>query len=182
MTSANHSQSKVTRMRSAGTGRKKAPSPGRRRRASDLPLGDSVGYQVRMTNRAFQMRLRERIEPFEVSSGMWYFLRQLWQKDGQTQRELSRRIGLMDPTAFSALSSMERRGLVTRVKDQADRRKISVLLTEHGKALRDQMLPLAHEINAEGLRSLTGKEIATLLALLKRIEADLLAKSRRPPR
>ena len=158
----------------AAKGRKRA-----KRRVGELDLDDSVGYQVRMTNRAFQTRLRERIEPFGVSSGMWYFLRLLWQKDGQTQRELSRRIGLMDPTAFIALSSMERRGLVTRVKDRADRRKISVLLTEHGKALRDQMLPLAHEINAEGLHSLSKTEIKTLLGLLKRIEADLLANSAR---
>ncbi len=166
------------------TGRSKTPTTTGRRRATlrvnDLDLDDSVGYQVRMTNRAFQTRLRERIEPFGVSSGMWYFLRLLWQKDGQTQRELGRRIGLMDPTAFAALSSMERRGLVTRIKDRTDRRKISVLLTERGKALRDQMLPLAHEINAEGLRSLTQTEIKTLLRLLKRIEADLLANSGRP--
>ena len=173
-------------MRSRAMGTTKTPAAKSRRRATprvgDLDLDDSVGYQVRMTNRAFQTRLRERIEPFGVSSGMWYFLRLLWQKDGQTQRELSRRIGLMDPTAFIALSSMERRGLVTRIKDRADRRKISVLLTEHAKALRDQMLPLAHEINAEGLRSLTQKEIKTLLGLLKRIEADLLANSARPAR
>jgi MarR family transcriptional regulator, organic hydroperoxide resistance regulator len=169
------------RMRSAGMTKGAAVDRRKRltRSIADLPLGDSVGYQVRMTNRAFQTRLRERIEPFGVSAGMWYFLRLLWQKDGQTQRELSRRIGLMDPTAFIALGGMERRGLVTRVKDRADRRKISVLLTEHGKALRDQMLPLAHEINAEGLRSLSKTEIKTLLRLLKRIEADLLANSAR---
>jgi DNA-binding MarR family transcriptional regulator len=132
-----------------------------------------------MTNRAYQARLRERVEPFGVSSGMWYFLRILWQKDGQTQSELSRQIGLMEPTAFTALSSMERRGLVKRVKDETDGRKINLFLTDHGKALRDQMLPIAHEINAEGLKSLTKAEIKTLLRLLKRIETDLLAKSRR---
>jgi DNA-binding MarR family transcriptional regulator len=146
---------------------------------ANLALDQSVGYQVRMTNRAFQTRLRERVEPFGVSSGMWYFLRLLWQKDGQTQSTLSRQIGLMGPTAVTALSSMERRGLVARVKDETDRRKINIFLTEHGKALREQMLPLAHEINAEGLRSLSKEETKTLLHLLKRIEADLLAKSRR---
>lgn len=132
-----------------------------------------------MTNRAFQARLRERVEPFGVASGMWYFLRLLWQKDGLTQRELSRRIGLMAPTAVAALNAMGRRGLVKRVKDTADRRKINVFLTERGMALRDQMLPLAHEINAEGLRHLSKEETKTLLHLLKRIQADLLASSRR---
>lgn len=150
-----------------------------RRTVADLPFDQSVGYQVRMTNRAFQARLRESVEPFGVSAGMWYFLRLLWQKDGLTQGELSRRIGLMAPTAFAALGGMERRGLVTRRKDPTDGRKINVFLTEYGKTLREQMLPLAHEINAEGLRSLTKDEIKTLLLLLKRIDADLIGKSRR---
>jgi DNA-binding MarR family transcriptional regulator len=148
---------------------------------ADLGLGQSVGYQVRMTNRAFQARLKERVEPFGVSSGMWYFLRLLWQSDGQTQSALSRQIGLMEPTAVAALGSMERRGLIRRAKDETDRRKINVFLTDHGLALREQMLPLAHEINAEGLKSLTQAERKTLLRLLKRIEADLLEKSRRTP-
>ena len=146
---------------------------------ADLPFERSVGYQVRTTNRAFQTRLRERVERFGVSQGMWYFMRLLWREDGLTQRELGRRIGLVDPTAFTALSAMERRGLVTRAKDPSDGRKIKVFLTAHGKALREEMLPLAHEINAEGLRGLAREEIATLLRLLKKIEANLTLHSRR---
>lgn len=163
------------RSRSQPRGTQKAPAT-----VKDLPFEDSVGYQVRMTNRAFQMRLRERIEPFGVSSGMWYFLRLLWQEDGLTQRELARRIGLMEPTAVTALAGMERAGLVHRVKHTTDRRKINVFLTEAGHALKAKMLPIAHEINAEGLAGLTRSEVKTLLSLLKRIEAELTRKSRKP--
>jgi len=146
-------------------------------KAADLPFDESVGYQVRMTNRAFQLRLRERVEPFGVSPGMWYFLRLLWQKDGLTQRELSRRIGLMDPTAFTALNAMERRGLVRRVKHPTDGRKVNVFLTEQGKSLRKKMLPVAHEIIAEGTRGISTHEIDVLLRMLKKIQANLVAKS-----
>lgn len=134
-----------------------------------------------MTNRAFQMRLRERVEPFGVSQGMWYFLRLLWQEDGRTQRELGRRIGLKDPTAFTALSKMEARGLVERSGDPTDRRKVNVFLSTRGKALREDMLPLARQINAEGLHGLTKTEIKTLLRLLKRIEANLLTLAEEVP-
>jgi DNA-binding MarR family transcriptional regulator len=135
---------------------------------------------VRATNRAFQMRLRERIEPYGVSSGMWYFLRILWEKDGLTQRELARSIGLMEPTAVTALAGMERAGLIRRVKHPTDRRKINVFLTEAGRALKAKMLPLAHEINAEGLASLSRAEVKMLLDFLKRIQAALAERSRRP--
>lgn len=160
-------------MSSADSKTKKPGTAGRKPAVRDLPLDRSVGYQVRATNRAFQMALRESVEPFGVSPGMWYFLRLLWQDDGLTQSELARRIGLMEPTAFTALASMERSGLIKRVKNRTDRRKVNVFLTAHGRSLREQMLPIAHEVNAEGLHGLSAQEMETLLALLKRIEANL---------
>jgi MarR family transcriptional regulator, organic hydroperoxide resistance regulator len=154
--------------------KKKGAAAGRKRLVRDLPLERSTGYQVRATNRAFQMALRESVEPFGVSPGMWYFLRLLWQDDGLTQSELSRRIGLMEPTAFAALAGMERSGLIKRVKNRTDRRKVNVFLTPHGRALRERMLPIAHEVNAEGLQGLSAQEMETLLDLLKRIESNLV--------
>lgn len=167
------------RKKTARVTRAERPRGSATEKTLDLPFDKSVGYQIRMTNRAFQMRLRERVEPFGVSQGMWYFLRLLWQEDGLTQGELGRSIGLMEPTAFTALSRMERRGLVTRVAHPTDRRKVNVFLTAHGNALRHQMLPLAHDINAEGLRGLTKTEIVSLLRVLKRIERNLLTSFRR---
>ena len=82
----------------------------------DFPLQESVGYQIRATHRLLQRYLQMKIEPYDVTLGMWYFLRALWNEDGLTQRELSNRIGTMEPTTLSAIQIMERRGLVTRVR------------------------------------------------------------------
>src|SRR5919112_6208803 len=79
-----------------------------------FPLETSVGYQVRMVYRAMQRLLQARIGPHGVTLGMWYYLRALWHEDGLTQRELSRRIGTMEPSTLSAIQTMERRGLVKR--------------------------------------------------------------------
>ncbi|MBE7608248.1 MarR family winged helix-turn-helix transcriptional regulator, partial [Salmonella enterica] len=89
----------------------------------------SVGYQIRSTHRALQRFLQLKIEPYDVTLGMWYFLRALWAEDGLTQRELSRRIGTMEPTTLLAIQKMERRGLVQRVQNKTDRRKWHVRLT-----------------------------------------------------
>ena len=70
-----------------------------------LLLEDSVGNQIRMTHRALQRFLQSRIGPYGVTLGMWYFLRALWDEDGLTQAELSRRIGTMEPTAMIPFSS-----------------------------------------------------------------------------
>ena len=79
------------------------------------PPESSVGYLLRDTHRAFSRILQASIAPWGVTMGMWYFLRALWDEDGLTQRELSRRVGMMEPTTVSALNHMERRGLIERI-------------------------------------------------------------------
>ena len=94
-----------------------------------LPFEESVGYQVRQTHRLLQRYLQRKIEPYGVTPGMWYFLRALWDRDGMTQRELSLVVGTMEPTTLTAIKAMERSGLVRRVKNADDRRKINIFLT-----------------------------------------------------
>ena len=79
-----------------------AAAPARR---ASLPLDGSVGYQVRLTHRLIQRELQSRIAPYGVQLGMWYLLRVLWEEDGLTQRQLSQRIGIMEPTTLHTSSS-----------------------------------------------------------------------------
>src|SRR5688500_9458427 len=106
---------------------------GRQATAPSFPPRLSSGYLVRDAHRAFQKVLERRIAPFGVSRGQWYFLRVLWQEDGLTQRELSDRVGTMEPTTVIALQSMERAGLISRVRRSDDRRKTRVFLTPAGR-------------------------------------------------
>src|ERR1700683_84016 len=99
------------------------------RRAADFPPRISSGYLVRDAHRAFQWLLERRIAPYGVSGGKWYFLRVLWTNDGLSQRELSARVGMMEPTIVIALRSMEKAGLIHRVRSGDDRRNVRGLLT-----------------------------------------------------
>lgn len=141
--------------------------------ASSFPLDLSVGYQVRMTHRSLQRFLQSKIEPHGVTLGMWYFLRVLWLKDGLTQRELSRRIGTMEPTTLAAIVQMEKIGFVTRVRDETDRRRQYVHLTSKGRAIGDKLLPLAAEVVRAATEGLSLREIGFFLDILKTIQGNL---------
>jgi hypothetical protein len=86
------------------------------RRAGEFPPQTSSGYLVRDAHRAFQRLLERRIAAYGVTRGQWYFLRVLWITDGLSQRELSARVGMMEPTTVIALRSMEKSGLIRRVR------------------------------------------------------------------
>jgi DNA-binding MarR family transcriptional regulator len=141
--------------------------------AFELPFETSIGYQVRMANRAIQRALQSRIEPFGVTPGMWYFLRALWEEDGLTQRELSQRVGTMEPTTLTAIATMEKAGFVTRRRNLDDRRRINIRLTDKGRRLRQQLLPLAIEVLDTATKGLSPRERDALLIMLKAIQTNL---------
>lgn len=139
----------------------------------DFPLDTSVGYQIRMAHRATQRYLQMMIEPHGVSLGMWYFLRALWQEDGLTQRELSRRIGTMEPTTLNAIASMERAGIVRRKRNREDKRKINVFLTPKGQELKERLLPLAAEVVDTATRNFSTDERLQFLEYLTAVQRNL---------
>jgi DNA-binding MarR family transcriptional regulator len=154
-----------------------APRSRNARSAAEFPPRLSSGYLVRDAHRAFQRLLERRIAPYGVTRGQWYFLRVLWTADGLSQRELSGRVGMMEPTTVIALRSMERSGLIRRVRGDDDRRKMRVFLTAKAKRLRNELLGVARGITeaAEqglGVRQLTSfrRAIARMTANLDRIE------------
>jgi len=139
----------------------------------DLPFQESIGYQLRMANRATQRYLQTQIEPHGVTLGMWYFLRALWQEDGLTQRELSHRIGTMEPTTLSALTAMERSGFITRERGEADRRKLNVKLTEKGRALKKVLMPCAHEVINRATAGLNDSDRCQFIRFLIAVQDNL---------
>ena len=159
-------------------GGQKSATPRKRRAGAleaDLPFDESIGYQIRTTHRAMQRFLQFKIAPHGITIGMWYFLRALWHEDGLTQRELSDRVGTMEPTTLSAILIMEKKGLVRRVRNQDDRRKWHIHLTPKGRALKTRLLPLAREVVDTAVQNLSRSEVTQLLKGLADVQKSLHA-------
>ena len=137
---------------------------------------ERLAHIVKVTMRALHRALQMRLAQHSVSVGHWTYLRALWQTDGLTQRELSEEAGLAEPTTFTALKAMERRGYVVRRPAEGDRRKRQVFLTPSGRALEAKLVPLAEDVNAVAVRGLPAADVAktrrTLLALLDNLNDD----------
>jgi DNA-binding MarR family transcriptional regulator len=144
-----------------------------RRRTVEFPPRLSSGYLVRDAHRAFQRLLERRIAAYGVTRGQWYFLRVLWNADGLSQRELSARVGMMEPTTVIALRGMEGSGLIRRVRGDDDRRKVRVFLTAKAKRLRNELLTVARSITEEAEQSVGLRELAAFRRVITRMTANL---------
>jgi MarR family transcriptional regulator, organic hydroperoxide resistance regulator len=97
----------------------------------------------------------------------------LWITDGLSQRELSARVGMMEPTTVIALRSMERAGLIQRVRGHDDRRKVRVFLTAKAKRLRNELLGVAKSITDQAEDGVAARELSVFRRVITRMTANL---------
>ncbi|NWG23503.1 MAG: MarR family transcriptional regulator [Pseudorhodoplanes sp.] len=145
----------------------------------DAVPSDRLAPLIRDAARAFLRSLQMRLTAHSVPYGHWTFLRILWEQDGLTQRQLSSRAGVMEPTTFSALRAMEQLGYIVRRQLPGNRRKVFVFLTTRGRALRNKLLPLAEDVNATAVAGVRASDVAatrrTLLAIVENLARDEVA-------
>ncbi len=141
----------------------------------NLKPEQSAGYLVRDTHLLFAKALRNRLQAHQITPGQWYFLRTLWDEEGLSQRELSRRVGTTEPTTVSALRLLARNGMVERVRNPKDRRTINIFLTDTARAMKAELMPVAVEVNDIATAGLTDDEFDQLRSLLKKVRENLAA-------
>jgi DNA-binding MarR family transcriptional regulator len=134
-----------------------------------FPLSSSIATQIRRVHRRFVQDLERFLEPHDVSVGMWYFFRALWEEDGLSQRVLSDRAGVSTAAAVEQLRNMEKCGYIERRPDVTDKRRVHVFLTKEGRRLKS-LLPGAAKMNSIALECLSEGEIGFLGLVLSRVQ------------
>ena len=114
---------------------------------------------------------KRRLAPLGVHPRMNAVLVALAGTDGQSQRELSARLGVHPNVMVSLIDTLEAQWLVTRMPHPNDRRAFAVTLTEKARdllpALEEQSRAMEDEVTA----TLTPAERASLLGMLRRMSA-----------
>lgn len=139
---------------------------------------DRLAHLVRDAARAFHKALQVRLARHQVAFGHWTFLRILWESDGITQKELSERAGLMEPTTFTAIKAMEALGYIERRQLPSNKKNIYIHLTSEGRELKKKLVPLAEETNHVSTDGITKEDVQTtrqvLLAMIENLAKDEL--------
>jgi MarR family transcriptional regulator, organic hydroperoxide resistance regulator len=134
---------------------------------------DRLAHLVRDAGRAYTRALQLRLADYGVPFGHWTFLRILWECDGLTQRELSDRAGVMEPTTFAAMKTMEALGYIERRQLPENKKNMYVHLTPAGRALKKKLVPLAEDTNQVSIQGLSASDIQTTRRVLLTILSNL---------
>jgi DNA-binding MarR family transcriptional regulator len=139
----------------------------------DLDVLSTPGHLIGLAARGFARLSEARLRPLGFGVGHLPVLVALQDGRASTQRDLARFAQIEQPPMAQMLARMERDGLIQRAPDPTDGRRSRITLTEAAEArLPDAVAVLLHG-NKEVLHDFTDEEAGLLVALLKRLIANL---------
>ena len=145
-----------------------------RKDADPLPsLDDNLDFMIRNTRRLLMKSIETRLAEHGTPLGAWFPLRILYEEDGITQRELSRKLGYQDAAAGTIVEVMEKLRLVRRVRNADDRRKINVFLTPAGRRMGRSIVQYMHDVNEQITAGFSKRDADQLKSLLQRVQENL---------
>jgi MarR family transcriptional regulator, transcriptional regulator for hemolysin len=133
------------------------------------PIGLFLSQSARVVGRAFD----EALEEAGGSLPVWLILLNLTIRRPDNQRELAEAVGVREATLTHHLNAMDTRGLITRRRDETNRRIHVVELTEDGQALFLRLRDVAFAFDTQLRNGLEDADLDTLRALLGRLAANV---------
>lgn len=115
------------------------------------------------------------LRPYDLTQPQYNVLRILRGAGGAglPSGEVGARMVSREPDVTRLLERMAQRGLVERVRDQADRRVVQTHLTAQGLRLVDQLDEPVQALHARQLGHLGGRDLRALAELLEQARAEL---------
>ena len=113
--------------------------------SDSLHLDQMLCFAVYAASHAFTRFYKPRLDALALTYPQYLVFLVLWEKDDITVKTLGERLFLDSGTITPLLKRLEARGLVLRQRDTVDERQVRIVLTDAGRALREQALavPLA---------------------------------------
>lgn len=136
-----------------------------------LPNG-SLACRVGVLSRAFTAAVSRLLKPFGVTPSQAHLFYEL--REGKaTPTEIAQAMGVEPSSVSRLLGTMEKRDLVRREIDGADRTRINVTLSEDGAELAERIDFHAAAIEAAAQRALAPSELKQFGEWMERIAREL---------
>ncbi len=141
-----------------------------------LTLAEFLPYQLSITSNAVSdLIARAYRGRFGLKIPEWRLMAVLGEQASATQRELVAATAMDKVTVNRASKALEDRGLIGRAPNVADGRSHHLALTDTGRELYDQIVPLALSVEAELEKILGAEEAKSLETMLMKLRLQVAA-------
>lgn len=142
-----------------------------------LQLDHQLCFALYSSSLAMTKLYKPLLEPLGLTYPQYLAMLVLWEGDGVTVSQLGERLMLDSGTLTPLLKRLEAAGLVQRLRDSADERRVLLQLTREGRALKRRALAVPEAVACAAGCELD--ELARLTARLKTLREQLTASTAR---
>lgn len=135
----------------------------------EIKSREPIGKYISQLYRKGGTQISKEISTFGIGQGQLMFLTQLYKQDGISQEELTEILRIDKGTTARAIKKLEEENLVTRIKDEQDRRAYKVYLTDKAKSIESNIFEILREWDEKIVTNLTEEEKETFTRILKKI-------------
>ena len=145
-----------------------------------LPLDDAIIVALRRISQAVDTYSRHLLHAFSLTAPQIGALRALQRQEPIGPGQLAEQLHLSAQTMAGIVSRLEQRGLITRTRDERDRRAFQLRITPDGARLADSAPSLLSDRFRQELSRLQAWERTQILASLQRV-ATMMNAEEVPP-
>ena len=139
-----------------------------------LRLDNQLCFLFHRISRELNAAYRPLLADLGLTYPQYLVMLVLWESDGLSVGELGERLALDSGTLSPLIRRMQTAGLVTRERAVDDERRVTVHLTDAGRALEQRAADVPGALAAQLADDATEYEVAkaSLTALVERLEAS----------
>jgi DNA-binding MarR family transcriptional regulator len=134
-------------------------------------LDERIPFLLSQLGAHIAVEFQHRMSVIGVQPRAYAVLMVLATDDGQSQRQLSARLGIHRNAMVAVIDSLEADGLVERKANPGDRRAFAITLTDRARGVLPELDRAGHELEESIAKPLSDAEQSTLRELLQRIAA-----------
>jgi DNA-binding MarR family transcriptional regulator len=138
-------------------------------------LDRAAPYVVYRVARLMRFRLTHVLQDagLDITPEQWFLLFRLWERDGQSQTELTDPSLRDRPNVTRLLDGLEKTRLIVRRRDERDRRRFRIELTPTARRAVDQIRPILANERREVFAGMSSSDVHRLTQDLQQVEANL---------
>ncbi len=139
-----------------------------------LHLEHFLPYRLSVvTNRISGALSRHYADRFGIGIPEWRVIANLGRLPGLTANDVVERSAMDKVTVSRAVAALEDKGLLTRERDEGDKRKSRLTLSAKGQAVYAEIAPLALGFERDLLTALSPEEAALLDRIIDKLNAKM---------
>ena len=132
---------------------------------------NSPGFHIGFVSRALRNNIEKRFHAkgYDISFAQWPIMVALWHYDDLSQKHLSCIMHKNKTSITRMLATMEKHGIITRETDPKDKRNKLINLTEKGRDLVEELVPIIENFVDDMCKGLEPEEIKFLNSTIAKV-------------